>query len=231
MHARARHLAIGNRHLHVHVRVHRAFRLQVADGRESVRKRDLRVACGEDRAIRNRLLQQLRVVFLGCDVALQQDVRMGIDETRQNRGLRKVYHLHPGRRASSCYDGRDLVAFNYDQHILERLVAFPIDQLSRTDGNAVCGLTRGEHRHYEAQPQRNKDTAHQKFLPQRRKSLSETANFVASCECSTRLELPVSTNPPRKCRQPRGLRLTFAAWGSARGTLLKNVLELTSQLT
>src|SRR5207302_6624674 len=39
----------------------------------------------------------------GAD-ALQQDVRMGIDETRQDGGLRKVNHLHTGGRASSCHD-------------------------------------------------------------------------------------------------------------------------------
>jgi hypothetical protein len=70
---------------------------------------------------------------------------MGIDETRQDCGLRKVYHVHTGGRASSCHDGRDLVALDYDQYILERLIALPVNQLSRTDGNAVWGLTNGEH--------------------------------------------------------------------------------------
>ena len=68
---------------------------------------------------------------------------MGIDETRQNCGLRKVNHVHTSGRTSSWHDGGDLVALNYDQHILERLIALPVDQLSRTDGNAVWGLTNG----------------------------------------------------------------------------------------
>ncbi len=58
-----------------------AFRLQVANGGESMRKCNLCIARGKDRAIRNRFLQQLRIVFLGGDVALQENVRVGINET------------------------------------------------------------------------------------------------------------------------------------------------------
>ena len=127
MHARAGHFAVGDRRLYIHVRVHGAFRLQVANSREAVRKRDVRVARGENRAVGNRLLQQLRVVFLGRDVALQQNVRMGIDESGQYRGFGKVNHFHTGRRAPADGNGGDPVAFNDDQSIFEGLLALPID--------------------------------------------------------------------------------------------------------
>src|SRR5258708_20215349 len=105
---------------------------------------------------------------------------MGIEEARKKWGCGKVNQVHPARRASPCHNGHDPVAFDYDQHILDRLFALPIDQLSRTDRNAVRGLTKGEHWHYETQPKRNKETAHQIVPPSRTHSLSEIAHFVAS---------------------------------------------------
>ncbi len=164
LHARAGHFAIGNRRLHVHVRV------------ESVRKSDVCVARRQDRAIRNRLLEQLCVVLLRSDVSLQENVRVRINESRQNGGLRKVNHFNAGGRASSRRHGNDLVALNYDQRILDRFFAFPIDQLPGADGHAVWRLACNQYWNYEAQPERNEKTTHGKLLPQERKAYQTRPN-------------------------------------------------------
>ncbi len=105
-----------------------------------MRKCNLCIARGKDRAIRNRFLQQLRIVFLGGDVALQENVRMGINETGQHRGLGKVDHFHTRGRAPNRRNGNDFVAFNHDQHVLERFIALSVDQVSGADSNAVWRL-------------------------------------------------------------------------------------------
>jgi len=69
--------------------------------------------------------------------------------------------------------------------------------------HAVRCLTKGEHWHYETQPKRNKETAHQIVPPQGRTAYQDS-HFVAPKSARQGLELPESANPPRKYRQRAG---------------------------
>ncbi len=138
--------------------------------------RAARIARGKDRAIRNRFLQQLRIVFLGGDVALQENVRMGINETGQHRGLGKIYNFHTCGRVPSRRNGNDFVTFNYDQRVLKRFITLSVDQVSGADSNAVWHLAEREHWHCETQTKRNKRTIHEMFLPQERKAYQSRRN-------------------------------------------------------
>ena len=84
---------IGNCHLHIHVRVHRAFRFQVANRGKSMLQRDPRISRAQNRAIRNRFLQQLHVVIFRSDIPVQHHVGVRIHESRQHRVLRQVHHF------------------------------------------------------------------------------------------------------------------------------------------
>ena len=57
------------------------------------------VARRENRAVRDGLLQQLGVVFLGRGVALHKHVSVHIDEPRQHRCIQQVDHFNAGRGA------------------------------------------------------------------------------------------------------------------------------------
>jgi hypothetical protein len=87
------------------------------------------------RAIRSGLLQQLHVVIVRRDVAVQQYVRVHIRESRQHGSLRKIDHLGSGRGRASGRDGNNLVAFDDDQRVENRRVALPVNQPPRADRN------------------------------------------------------------------------------------------------
>ena len=79
-----------DRPLHVHVGVHGPLGLQVADGREAVHQGGPGGDGGPDGAVGDRLLEQLLVVVGLGDVALEQDVGVGVDQAGQDGGLREV---------------------------------------------------------------------------------------------------------------------------------------------
>ncbi len=129
----------------VHVGVHRAFGLEVAQCCEAVFQRDARVAGAEDRAVGDGLVEQLHVVGLGGRVALQQQVRVDVDEARQHRQLRQIDDLGVG--AGLALDlrerpnGFDAVALDEDADVGLRLVGAAVDQAAGFDQN-LCGLSR-----------------------------------------------------------------------------------------
>src|SRR5271165_2549563 len=128
LHARPRHFTPGNGHLHVHVGVHRPFRLQIPHGREPMLQPNPSVPRTQNRAIWYRLLEELLVVIRRRHIPVQQQVRMRIDKSRQHRRLRQINHLNArGRRAARRHRD-DLVALNQNQRVLRNRIALPIDQ-------------------------------------------------------------------------------------------------------
>ena len=79
--------------LDVDVGVHRAFGFDVTQGGEAVGESDLRIACRQNGAVRNRLLEELLVVILRGDVSLQQNVGVSIDEAGKDGGFGEIDHL------------------------------------------------------------------------------------------------------------------------------------------
>ena len=69
--------------LDVHVGVAGAFGFEIANGGEAIAERTLRRHRAENGAVRSRVLQQLHVVIFGGDVALQQYVGVGVDQSGQ----------------------------------------------------------------------------------------------------------------------------------------------------
>jgi hypothetical protein len=100
---------------------------------------DSRIARRQDRAVGNRFLQQLRVVVLCGDIAVQQHVCMHIDESRQHRCLRQIDRFDPRGRASSCCHRDDFVAFNHDQRTRHRRIALSVNQAPRAYRNSLGG--------------------------------------------------------------------------------------------
>ncbi len=84
---RAGNFAVVDGVLHVNVGVHGAFGFDVTHGCEAVAEGNLRVASGKNGAVRDGLLEELRVVVFLCDVALQQDMGVGIHESGQDGGF------------------------------------------------------------------------------------------------------------------------------------------------
>ena len=71
--------------LHVDVRVASALGLHIANGREAILERSPHIHGGQNRTVFSGLLQQLLVVIGRRDVALQQHVRVRVDQSRQDR--------------------------------------------------------------------------------------------------------------------------------------------------
>jgi hypothetical protein len=78
-----------DRGLHIDVRIHGAFGLEVANRRESVVQRGARGRHRLDRAVGNRLLEELRRVI----APVEEHVRMGIDQSREDGEPRQVHTL------------------------------------------------------------------------------------------------------------------------------------------
>jgi hypothetical protein len=134
--ARARHFPALDGGLNVDVGVHGAFGLEVAHGGDAMVEGEARVTGGEHRAIGNRLFQELFVVFRRRDVALEEDVGVGIDEPGQHRGPRKVDQFNPRRRRTAGGDRRDLVALDQDEGIRHRGPSPGVDQMPGANGDA-----------------------------------------------------------------------------------------------
>ena len=85
LHPRARNFAILYGSFDVHIGVHRAFCFDIANRCKPVFKCNAPVARAKNGSIWDGLLEQLLIVIVGGDVAVKKDVRMQIDEPRQNR--------------------------------------------------------------------------------------------------------------------------------------------------
>ena len=134
--ARPRDLAAVDGALDVHVGVHRPFGLEIAQRGEAVLQGEARVARRENRAVGDRLVQELRVVRLGGGIALQQEVRVRVDEARQHRHLREIddlrvlrLRLHLGQRT----DGADAVTVDEDADVGLYLVGAAVDEATGLD--------------------------------------------------------------------------------------------------
>ena len=109
---RSRHDPFIDRALHGDVGIARAFRAQIAQQREAGIERRFRVANGQDGAIGLRLLQHL-IVPQRLVVGMQEQMRMQIHQTRQQRQAGKIDGLGVARRVDRAY-GRDAIAFDED---------------------------------------------------------------------------------------------------------------------
>jgi len=88
-------------------------------------QRDLHGLAGSQRAIRHRLFEELIVVILGSNVALQQSVDVRIDEAGQQRHVAEVDHL--GVRGDGAADRFDLVAADDDDRRRNDRAAAAVD--------------------------------------------------------------------------------------------------------
>src|SRR6185437_3470529 len=125
---------------HVHVGVHGAFGLEVAERGESVVERDAGVAGRDDRAIRDGPFQELLVVFRGGDVSIEEEVGVRVNEAGQHGGVGEINHGGARWRRASGGDGDDFSAGDDDQGIGDGAVAFAVNQFACADGDLPGGL-------------------------------------------------------------------------------------------
>jgi hypothetical protein len=71
--------------------------------------------CGQNASIGNRLFQELCLALCRRCVALQEDVRVCVDQPRQDRGIRQVDELNAGRGDTAGRDARDLAPLDGDE--------------------------------------------------------------------------------------------------------------------
>ena len=83
LHPRPRNHPVIDRLLHIHVSVARALGLQITNRGKSIFQRPPRIHRRENRAVLRRFLQQLKVIIRGSNIAVEQDVRVRINQPRQ----------------------------------------------------------------------------------------------------------------------------------------------------
>src|ERR1019366_428615 len=112
---------------------------------ESVIERDLqRLRCTQ-RAIRQRFLEELDVVVVRGNVALQQRVDVRIDQSGQQRHVAEVDDLHASGNGTA--DRLDLVATYDDHRGRDDLTAASVDEARRTNGDeSLWSIGREERR-------------------------------------------------------------------------------------
>jgi hypothetical protein len=89
-------------------------------------------------AVRNGVLEELFVVVLGGDIAVEKDVGVEVDEAGKNGGVREVDRFDAGRwRAAGRY-GNDFISFDKDQDVIERIVALAVDHMPGANGYTLC---------------------------------------------------------------------------------------------
>ncbi len=142
--------------LTINVGVHCAFGFEVAQHGEAMGERDLRIARRQDGAVRNGLLEELLVVVFRGDIALQQNVGVGIDKAGKDGGLRKIDQFDARGRGAARGDAENLVTFDEDESIRNGGIAFAVDQAPGTNGDALRGWSRGLLRVNEAARNRKK---------------------------------------------------------------------------
>ena len=119
LHARPGNHAAIDRVAEVHIGIARAFGFDIANGSEAIFQSTPRVHSRQDRAILRRLLQQLDIVVRRRDVALQEHVRMRVDQPRKAGLARQIDDLASCSRGSYRFD---LLALNRDDDVLSRLI-------------------------------------------------------------------------------------------------------------
>src|SRR5262249_25433266 len=132
-HARPLDDAVRNGLLDVDVGVHGAFGFDVADGGEAVVERGARRNRGGDGAIRDRVLAQVFVVVRARDVALQEHVRVTVDETGQHGRAAQIDHSRAGRNRSAA-DAFDEVVLDDDGDVILDAIALAVEQMAAPDG-------------------------------------------------------------------------------------------------
>src|SRR5208282_3002542 len=83
------------------------------------------------------LLEELLVVVLLGDVALKQNMRVGVDEARKNGGVGEIDEFNAGGRSAAGSDAHDFVALDKDEGIGDGGVRFAIDQAAGANGDAL----------------------------------------------------------------------------------------------
>ena len=137
LHVGAGNFAIVDGFLDVRIGVHGAFGLEIAQRRETVGERDLRIARGENGAIGDGLLQKLRVIVGVGDVALEQNVSMRVRKTGKNRGAREVNKVNARRRRPTRNDARNFVALDKNEGIGNWGITFAVDQAPGANSDAL----------------------------------------------------------------------------------------------
>ena len=97
---------------------------------------DPRVACAEDGAVGDGLIQELGIVVGARHVALEQEVGMRIDETRQHRHLGQVDDAGAARLGLDLGHGPhrpDALAVDENPDVGLDLGGPPVDQPARLD--------------------------------------------------------------------------------------------------
>ena len=141
-HPRARDVSLLDRLLDADVAVPRAFRLDVADRRETLRERPARRHGRPGRAEREAVHQELRVVAtLGGILSLEKDVRVAVDQPGQDGRSGEVDR---GRAGGNLRGGRvahrlDPVAADDDHLIAPRGRGPAVDERPRADDRDGVG--------------------------------------------------------------------------------------------
>ena len=106
-------------------------------------KTDLHGARRPQRAIRHRLGEELLVVILGRDVALEEDVDVRVDETRQQSRVAEVDDVRAVGRFAA--DGDDLVTLDRDRAGRDDRPAAAVDEASGLEvGDRLAEQRNGE---------------------------------------------------------------------------------------
>src|SRR5215472_8338824 len=116
-------------HLDPDVAVTRSLSLNIADSGEALLQTAPRRNRSASSPVRRWVFQKLDVISAFCRIfTLKKNVRVGINQTRQNRDARrKVNHLRSSRRLAFIHTD-NLVSFYEDQHIMPRLCRGSINQ-------------------------------------------------------------------------------------------------------
>src|SRR5271157_2842349 len=112
--------------LDVHIRVAGALGFKVANGGEPVAQGALRGDRAENGAVRRGLLQDLHVIVCGRDVALQQHVRMGVDQAGEADLAAEVDDFRASFLGDAVAELVDLPANDADPNVLARAVALAV---------------------------------------------------------------------------------------------------------
>jgi len=132
-------------------------------------QRDPGVAGAKNGAVGDRLLEQLVFILFGRDVALQQQVRMRVDETGQDGHLRQVDDAGVARLGLNLRQGphgTNPLAVDQDPDVGLGLGRTAVDQTAGLDENWLrCLCREGEGAREDSQQERQ--TAHGRELRKR----------------------------------------------------------------
>ena len=128
----------GDGRLDIDVGVHRALGLQVADGGEAVHHGGAHRGGGAQGAVRDALLEELLVVVGRGDIALEEDVGMGVDQAGEEPGLAEIDHANSRRlELGGGPDLRDALSFHEDGELVPGRARVAVDQMRGFDEHAL----------------------------------------------------------------------------------------------